>query len=180
MSTTFIASMHEKNVKPWYAQLWPWLLILGPFSVVVAGCFTMWLAFARQDPLVVGDYYKQGMAINQDLRRDRVAARLGLSARLRYDPADGKLSGRIVARESMPYVGGLTIHLIHSTLPEKDVTLNVRSDTRGAFIVSLPMLEMAHWQVLIESESREWRLNGVWAWPHEPEAVLAADSAQRK
>jgi hypothetical protein len=32
------------------------------------------LAMATPDALVVGDYYKQGKAINQDLRRDIVAA----------------------------------------------------------------------------------------------------------
>jgi hypothetical protein len=66
-----------RNAKPWYAQRWPWLLMLGPVLVILAGSYTCWLAFSRQDALVVDDYYKQGRAINQDLRRDRVATAMG-------------------------------------------------------------------------------------------------------
>ena len=68
----------DKEVAPWYRHRWPWLLMLGPFAVVVAGFVTMWISFTGADALVVDDYYKQGKAINQDLRRDRVAATLGL------------------------------------------------------------------------------------------------------
>lgn len=180
MSISIAARSVEKAGKPWYAQLWPWLLILGPLTVVIAGSFTMWLAFRSQDALVVGDYYKEGGAINQDLRRDRVAAGLGLSAMLRYDAAKGILSGRVSEHGGMPYAGKLMIRLIHSTLPEKDVALNVQSDGMGHFSATLPMLEMARWQVMIESESREWRLNGVWPWPHEREIMLAADAAPQE
>jgi len=68
----------DKQVAPWYKHRWPWLLMLGPFVVLVAGFVTMWISFSGADALVVDDYYKQGKAINQDLRRDRVASTLGL------------------------------------------------------------------------------------------------------
>ena len=31
-------------VLPWYRHRWPWLLMLGPFVVVVAAAITLWLA----------------------------------------------------------------------------------------------------------------------------------------
>src|SRR3954470_8206083 len=80
---------------PWWKQRWPWLLMLGPAVVVVAGSYTGWLAWSRQDALVVGDYYKQGKAINQDLRRDRLASSLGLSAQIGYDATQGTLNGQL-------------------------------------------------------------------------------------
>ena len=50
---------------PWYRDPWPWILMAGPAAVVVAGAITLWIAFASADGLVAGDYYKQGLAINQ-------------------------------------------------------------------------------------------------------------------
>src|SRR5688500_11075293 len=104
---------------PWYAQRWPWLLMLGPTLVILAGSFTIWIAFSHQDAMVVDDYYKQGKAINQDLRRDRAATALGLSASWRYDAAAGKLNGTLLSFGA-PAAGKVQIHFSHATQPEKD------------------------------------------------------------
>ena len=57
---------------PWYRQIWPWLLMLGPGIVVIAGFITLWLAITSFDGLVADDYYKKGLGVNQDLsRRER-------------------------------------------------------------------------------------------------------------
>lgn len=162
--------------KPWYAQRWPWLLMLGPFIVVLAGIYTGWLAFARPDALIVDDYYKKGKAINQDLRRDRAATNLGLRFNMAYNPALGLLSGEL-AGSGKPIAGQLIVQLVHSTQPQKDIKLAVQADRNGTFRVALPMLEIARWQVLVESERRDWRLNGIWAWPQQKEIQIAADPA---
>lgn len=162
------------NAKPWYAQAWPWLLMLGPVLVILAGAYTSWLAFSRQDAMVVDDYYKQGKAINQDLRRDRIATRMGLSFNGRYDAVAGKLHGRMMGF-GVPLTGKIRIHLAHATQPEKDLKLDAQLDQRGEFEVALPMLERARWQVLIEGEQRDWRLNGVWHWPNQQLVDIKAD-----
>ncbi len=164
------------STKPWYAHRWPWLLMLGPFIVLVAGSYTGWLAFSRPDALVVSDYYKQGKAINQDLRRDRAAANLGLHFNLRYDPALGRLSGNIDSF-NRPRAGKYLLHLVHSTLPEKDILLPVQANEDGVFNIALPMLESSRWQVLLENERRDWRLNGSWSWPQQQTIQINADPA---
>ena len=63
---------------PWFRQPWPWLLASGPLAVVLAGGFTMALAFGGADGLVSEDYYKQGLAINRDLAREGAAKALAL------------------------------------------------------------------------------------------------------
>lgn len=163
------------KVKPWYMHRWPWLLMLGPFVVVIAGAYTIWLAVSRPDALVVDDYYKQGKAINQDLRRDHVAAELKLVAELSFDAADGRLVGTVRSAEQ-PRTDPLLISLIHSTRPEKDFRLQVQPDAEGKFSVPLPMLDMARWQVLVESGQRDWRLKGVWAWPQQKRIELRAEA----
>ena len=164
------------SVKPWYRHRWPWLLMIGPVAVILAGIHTTWIAFTQQDALVVDDYYKQGKAINQDLRRDRVAASLGLSLDLRYDPAADKLNGRLLGK-GQPVTEAVQVRLIHSTRPEKDISMAAQPDQTGAFSLALPLLEMARWQVQIENVSRDWRLHGTWKWPQEPRIAIKADLA---
>jgi len=154
----------DKQVAPWYKHRWPWLLMLGPFVVLVAGFVTMWFSFSGADALVVDDYYKQGKAINQDLRRDRVASNLGLQFSLRYDAASGNLVG---AMKGLTNQLPLTLLLVHPTVPQKDKRMVVTPDGERKFSVSLPMLERAHWQVQIEDAARSWRLQGDWSWPQQ-------------
>ena len=171
--------MNLSTQAPWWKQRWPWLLMLGPAVVVVAASYTGWLAYSRQDALVVGDYYRQGKAINQDLRRDRVASSLGLSVTVGYDATRGTLNGQL--RHGAGGHGGserLYLHLSHATLPEKDVQLVVQPDEFGAFQVDLPMLERSRWVVLVEGEKRDWRLAGTWSWPAQRQVTLQADLPQ--
>ena len=73
---------HSLHGRPWYREPWPWILMSGPFAVVVAGLVTAWIAVANDDPLVVDNYYKEGLAINRVLERDHVAAQGGYRAEL--------------------------------------------------------------------------------------------------
>ncbi len=156
---------------PWYTQRWPWFLILGPLVVVVAASYTGWLAFSRQDALVEDDYYKEGNAINQDLRRDEEAIRRGIVGNLRYDAVQGVLSGNlrnIAGHGTAPLADHrLRLRLVHSTLPEKDIDLFVLPNVQGNFSVHLPLLEMARWQILIEDAQHDWRLHSTWNWPRQ-------------
>jgi hypothetical protein len=161
-----------KMSPPWYTQRWPWLLMAGPAIVLAACGYTGWIAFSQQDALVVGDYYKKGKAINQDLRRDRAAAALGVSVAVRYDAADGKLAGRLTARDPAAAHGPVLLHLAHATQPDKDIRLLLRPDADGAFSIGLPMLERSRWVVLVEDDRRTWRLEGTWLWPLERDIAL--------
>jgi hypothetical protein len=168
--------MTMTTATPWWKQRWPWLLMAGPALVVVAGTYTGWLAFSQQDALVVGDYYKQGKAINQDLRRDRLASSLGLSVSLGYDATQGLLAGQLRRRtDDHGRTERLFVHLSHATLPEKDIKLVVQPDEFGMFQINLPMLERSRWVVLVEGEKRDWRLAGTWSWPGQREVTLSSD-----
>ena len=55
---------------PWYKQLWPWLLMIPPAAAVIGGIVTIIIAVIYADELVVADYYRQGLVINQKLEQD--------------------------------------------------------------------------------------------------------------
>jgi hypothetical protein len=149
--------MHATSSSPWYTHRWPWLLMLGPATVLAGGGYVAWLAAGHPDALVVDDYYKQGKAINQDLRRDRAATKLGLALHAQYDPLGGTLSGRL-AGQAAPF----TIYLAHPTLPQRDLRVFVKPAADGSFSVALPALERTHWQVVVEGALRDWRLAKGW------------------
>jgi uncharacterized protein len=132
MRTNIRSGMAASAARPWYMHRWPWLIMLGPAIVVIAGVHTAWVAFTQQDALVVDDYYKEGKVINQDLSRDRIAADMRLQAGLRYDPAAGMLSGMVTGLGDAATVK-LTVKLVHSTQPEKDISLQVSPGRDGAF-----------------------------------------------
>ena len=159
---------------PWYAHRWPWFLMLGPAIVVVAGVITGWLAWSRQDAMVVGDYYKKGKAINQELRRDRVASGMRLSLSARYDAPAGMLRGELTSF-GRPLAAPFRINLAHSTLPAKDVVLEVTPDAQGRYSVALPVLEKARWQMVAEGAEGTWRLATTWQWPAQPGVTVDAD-----
>ncbi|MGK5044604.1 FixH family protein [Janthinobacterium sp. GB4P2] len=165
----------QAPVAPWYKHRWPWLLMIGPGLSVVVGSFMGYIAFTQPDALVVGDYYKQGKAINQDLKRDTIASNLAMDTSLSYDVAQARLSGSVHSF-GKAYQGPLQLHLAHATLPEKDIKLLVQPDAAGNFSVALPMLERSRWQVLVENDKREWRLSGIWTWPLQRSIALHADA----
>ena len=65
-----------ETVRPWYKHFWLWFIILLPASVVVASIITVIIAFQNADSLVADNYYKDGLAINQVIARDKAAAQL--------------------------------------------------------------------------------------------------------
>jgi hypothetical protein len=154
---------------PWYQHRWPWLLMAGPMVVIIAGFITMWISFSGADALVVDDYYKQGKAINQDLRREAQAKTLGLQLAMHYDPSVGQMQGRL---SGVDKASSLTLLVIHPTLPAKDMRFTVQSDAHGKFAVILPLLERAHWQIELQDSQRTWRLHGRWDWPTQKEIEI--------
>ena len=95
----------DAHAGPWYRDRWPWLLILGPAIVVVAGIATLVIAVRSDDGLVADDYYKRGLAINQVLERVERAASLGLSANV-VVASDGRAVVTLEGGGGDPRAGG--------------------------------------------------------------------------
>lgn len=166
----------QPPVQPWYRHRWPWFIMLGPALVMLATAVTVVLALRQPDAMVVDDYYKQGKAINQDLRRDRVATGLQLAFRARYDAAAGRLEGRLESF-GRPLRAPLRIHLAHPTQPGKDRVIEAQPGEDGSVVIPVPALGMTHWQVVLEGEGREWRLARRWHPAADAGLEMVADPA---
>jgi len=41
--------MDKTTTRPWWKQLWPWLLISGPAAAMIGCAITIWLAYQIPD-----------------------------------------------------------------------------------------------------------------------------------
>jgi hypothetical protein len=49
--------------RPWYRQLWPWLLIIPPLGAIIGGLLTLYLAVTRPDTLVHQSCVQDGVTM---------------------------------------------------------------------------------------------------------------------
>ena len=156
--------------KPWYREPWPWLLIAGPAAVLVAGAITIWLALRTDDGLVADDYYRQGLAINRLLARDREAVRLGVHARVRVTDA-GAVEATLIGGHT--HAPALTLTLIHPTRAGEDSRVALVRVAPGTYRSRSGLLTRGHRNVVLEDEGGTWRLTGKWTLPSERALELA-------
>lgn len=145
----------EQNA-PWYRYRWPWILIAGPAVVVVASVVTFWIATDSNDALVTGDYYKQGLAINEDLARVQMAHSLGLSASLRASPTAWELALR--AREGVGLPEKLIVSFSHATRQDLDQAIELTQSSPGFYSGERRELSPGRWDILLADGNRTWRL----------------------
>lgn len=162
------------SCKPWYREPWPWFLISLPATAVVAGVATVWIAATNSDGLVVGDYYKAGLAINQTLARDETARTMALRAAL--DARDGTLSVTL-AGALTAWPQRLTLTLAHPTRSGQDRTVELSHAGDGRYRAALPDIAAGKWHAQMTDASAGWRLAGALTVPLDETAVLSASEA---
>jgi hypothetical protein len=154
---------HIENMRHWYREPWPWLLMAGPAAVIVAGVITTYLAVVTNDGLVADDYYKQGLAINQTLSRDVMARQLNYRARIVFAPDYGRVTVNLLGDSAAP--GQLVMRLSHPGRPSLDRNLPLMHEGNQSYASTFPSLIAGHWQVILEDSRRSWRLVGDLAVP---------------
>lgn len=172
----------DKTPSPWYRHRWPWILMAGPFAVVLAGGVTAYLAVSSNDGLVEDDYYKQGLAVNQIAARDHRAGELGMVADLSLGPGGALVSAKLSARSGA--AGGtafpprLFLRLVHPTRPGGDQRVALQADEPGRYVGKLTMPLAGRWHVALEDEAKEWRLTGEWNVDRATSVTLSAGAGQ--
>lgn len=108
--------------KPWYREPWPWIIMSGPAIVVVAGIATAVLAFRGFDGPTGAEYYKDGLAVNQELGRAHKGSELGVTGIARFESLQDGDAVRVVVRatQALPAEPALKLRLVHPGTRELD------------------------------------------------------------
>lgn len=159
--------------KPWYREPWPWLLMAGPVAVIIAGAVTVWMAIRSSDGLVVDDYYKQGLAINQTISRDRVAAERGYVAALSFDAAGKTVGVRFEGSRGEVLPDNLVLRVLHPTRAGQDRLILLHRGAGGEYSGVGKALESGRWNLVLEDRSTAWRLTGSFNFPAAESVTLA-------
>jgi hypothetical protein len=144
----------EVRSPSWYRQRWPWLLIAGPFLVVVASLASAWIAVRSDDGLVAEDYYKQGLLINQKLAHVARATERVPDATISVQ-AGGIVRVRLHGPSTAPARLRLTLMRPDEPDHHAHVVQLARSDG-GDWTGAMPRLVPGRWLVTLESDA--WRL----------------------
>lgn len=148
-----------QSVTPWYREPWPWILMSGPAAAVVAGFATMYIAFTHVDPLVVDQYYKEGLAINRILDRDHAAQARGYRAAVVVNEERSLIRVQMHG-EKLP--AELRLHFIHLTRAGFDRDFAARQIQSGLYQGAIRLPGAVRWNVELEDSAKQWRLTGVW------------------
>ena len=157
----------NSSAPAWYREPWPWLLMLGPALVIIAGLVTAYLAVVSNDGLVEDDYYKQGLTVNQRTVRDQRAAELGIEAELVLGGGGDRLRALLRAKEGFRLPETLNMGITHPTRTGFDQKVTLRSEGGGVYAGGV-MPFRGRWHITLEDDRQEWRLMGAWVTEKQP------------
>ena len=148
----------EDGREAWWRNRWPWLLMMGPAIVIVAGSISAWLAVVTSDG--VAPEYRLGLAIGQTLGRICSTAALGYRSELLLDGRRGELEVRLSGGNAPPY--RLQMRLSHPTRAGLEQVIDLATARQGVYRASSGRLPAGRWLVMLEDEAGIWRLGGEW------------------
>lgn len=148
--------------KPWYRHSGPWLLMAGPFVVVLAGLATAWIATKNADELVADDYYKRGKAINMDLKRDTAASQMQLTADIFMSDDHRHIRLQLKGKPDFKSPARLKLKLIHPTKMELDQEVVLQLQSGNMYEAALRTAVDGRRHISIEDLENRWRLTATW------------------
>jgi uncharacterized protein len=161
MTNEYILDTHHSPIatmsKPWHRHKLVWMLITIPGVAVIMGVVMIWLAISTNAGLVVDDYYKEGLAINQDLKRDDEAVALGLGAKLRIEKTGDLVTLEFDKGKLAEYPDTLELGLYFTTHTGFDQKLQLLRGLDGKYVGYLhAKLRDGAWNVEVSRDN--WRL----------------------
>ena len=148
---------HESQ-RPWYREVWPWLLMLPPAFSVAGGVTMIYLANSTPSALVVADYARIEEITSERFDRDRHAAELGLTAQLTFAGAPARVEVTLDGSASFRAPRTLTLFLRHATDAAADRELELLR-SGNVFIAAADPLQ-GRYRVELMPVDRAWRLGG--------------------
>jgi hypothetical protein len=160
----------------WYKQFWPWFLLVPLILTVIVGTTLLTLSIKEFDGTVNDNYYKEGLAINQVLQRDRKAEELNMAAQMQVDELTGEvvltLTGQL---ESWP--NSLRLQMVNPTRAKLDYEITLNQVANNHYRGQLEKAPKNFWYLDISPVGdNSWRLKGGAKFPVAEAIELTAGS----
>ncbi|UZD67364.1 FixH family protein [Marinobacter sp. AN1] len=178
MSETARFEDHESS-RPWFRQPWFWFLVLFPAASITYCIVAITLSMTTHTSMVVDDYSKEGLAINQSLARDAKAAELGLEARIQQTGRNLEVTlassdkGTGVAPEY------LILQLFHPTMGEQDRIIQLSPTGEGHYRGQIAGNIDGRWYLDVSGPSSDWRIKGEGHFPADSAIVMRPNDPER-
>lgn len=143
--------------KPWYKQLWPWLIITPPLAAVLGGIATIVIAVKNQDSLVIEKTRKLGKVVTTATQLHENATQMQIIAHLFIQPKTGTVA---VELEGDQQSSQLLLQIAHPTLEEEDRHCSMIQEQDKIFRCQIEPLTAKRWKLRLASDETNWALSG--------------------
>lgn len=147
----------QTESRPWYKEPYVWMLIGIPLSSVIMGIFFISKAVSTKDTLVRDNYYKDGLAINQEMKWDKKAE--SLDVKLEFTIANNEVNLTLLnSRQVAPNV--LQLKLSHATLKDFDRDSLLQLGEKNSYKGFIDNMTDGKYYIMVESLEQQWRRRG--------------------
>jgi len=156
------------GAKPWYKQVWPWVLLCFPIFSFLKAAHTIYIMQGANPDLVVDDYYKEGQAINMNLGLYREAALRNLQASVLIAANQAVIH----FQENKTLGQHLTLEFVHNTVAAKDFVVTAERSGESLYVATLPSTLSGKWHLVVSDEHKDWKLRATLMLPAASEIKL--------
>lgn len=156
MTSTISAALTLK--KPWYKEPWPWILMSGPATVVVAGCYTAWLAVSGADLVLDKNAPLKPVVVSsaqQVLQQAEVVIGADHKIRVFFDARD----------QAKP--ASLQMLLTRADQQSEVQAVNLVADGGILTGTAAVLPQEGEWRVVLAPQTHEWRMESLWRPAHD-------------
>lgn len=155
-------------VKPWYKQIWPWLLIAIPLFAILRAVHTVYLMNQQSPDLVVDEYYTEGKAINQNLAKYKEAASRNLQGKILL--AGNKAVVTFATNAALDDT--IVLDFTHATLAANDFQVEAQRSGESMYVAELPATLSGKWNLIVHDSATQWKLRAELTLPITTEIAL--------
>ncbi len=150
--------MTEQPIGPWYKQPWLWFIIAPLIATVLYSSVYITASIVTNDGVVLEEYTKKAKSFHEDNRLKEAAARLGLSATLRFDTITGDINLELSSSKNEPLPEQLQLTIGHPTKASLDVTTTLRQLKPGHYVGELQTTLNGNRKLIISPADKQWQL----------------------
>ncbi|MDE1463936.1 FixH family protein [Spartinivicinus poritis] len=168
----------KQTANPWYKEFWFWFVMAIPLLAIALGIAMLTVSIKGADTLVRDNYYKDGLAIRNDLSRDYKAKDLQLAATIKVDNLTGDINVKLTG-ELAQFPAKLSLSLVSPTIPDDDQSLLMRHIAKGHYVGQLKQQVKGKRYIQLETipterdkyTDNDWRLISAWYLSNEQETI---------